>query len=85
MDGLRRVFRYHRGKSGVKGHDQVVNRVTDQSSWSSELRIDERKQLLLQSRGGTTDETCIWSGCGGKRVKGVAYCLEHLWNTGARR
>jgi len=64
---------------------QIASRVKDRSTWSSDQRIEERKQLLLRSRGGTTDETCIWSGCVQKRVKGVVYCLEHLWNTGARR
>lgn len=64
---------------------QVVSRVKDRSTWSSDQRIEEGKQLLLVSRGGTSDEMCIWSGCTEKRVKGVVYCLDHLWNTGAKR
>lgn len=68
-----------------KYQDQVVTRVKDGSNWATDQSTMARKQLLLQSRGDTTDETCIWSGCSGKRVKGVVYCLEHLWNTGARR
>lgn len=68
-----------------KYQDQIVSRVKDRSTWADEQGTEARKQLLLRSRGGTTDETCIWSGCSGKRVKGVVYCLEHLWNTGARR
>jgi hypothetical protein len=68
-----------------KGQERVVIRVKERTAWTSEQRTDERKRLLLQSRGGTTNDTCVWSGCNGKRVKGVAYCLDHLWNTGARR
>lgn len=43
-----------------------------------------RKQYLVQSRGGVTDEPCIWSGCSGRRVRGVVYCADHLYQTGAR-
>lgn len=64
---------------------QVVSRVSDQTNWADSERVNERKELLLKERGGTTDDECQWAGCEGKRVKGVAYCLEHLWNTGATR
>lgn len=68
-----------------KYQDQVVARVKDRANWATDQAIAARKRLLLESRGGTTDETCMWAGCHGKKVKGVAYCLEHLWDTGARR
>jgi hypothetical protein len=68
-----------------KYYDPVVNRVKNHDGWASDQKIDERKNLLLRSRGGTTDKICIWSGCKGKRVKGVVYCIDHLWETGARR
>jgi hypothetical protein len=51
----------------------VVSRVKDRSEGSSDQRIEERKQLLLRSRGKTTDEMCIWSGCPEKRVKGLGH------------
>jgi hypothetical protein len=67
--------------------DEVVIRVKsdDRSTWSGNENIEGRKHLLLKSRGGTTEEKCAWAGCQGKCVKGVAFCLEHLWETGARR
>src|SRR5215204_6582002 len=37
-----------------------------------------RRQYLVQSRGGLTDEKCIWQGCEHRRVRGVAYCADHL-------
>ena len=64
---------------------QVVSRVSDRNAWNDSKRIEERKALLLRERGGTTDDECMWADCHEKQVKGVAYCLEHLWNTGARR
>lgn len=43
-----------------------------------------RMEFLIRSRGGLTDEPCIWAGCQGQRVRGVVYCEEHLYQTGAR-
>jgi hypothetical protein len=42
-------------------------------------------QLLIESRGGLSGEPCIWAGCAKAAVKGVVYCAEHLYETGARR
>lgn len=64
---------------------QVVSRVKERAKWAEEERIEEKKQLLLHSRGGETEDECMWMGCKGKAVKGVAYCIDHLWNTGARK
>lgn len=68
-----------------KGHHQVVFRVADQIQWKKEDTTLLRKQLLLKSRGGLNDEECRWAGCHQKQVKGVYYCLDHLWDTGARK
>lgn len=64
---------------------QVVSRVINKGSWADQDTIQQRKQLLLKSRGGLTDAECIWVGCHEKQVKGVVYCLDHLWETGARK
>jgi len=53
--------------------------------WVSVEFVDVEKELLLQCRGGVTEEKCAWIGCGKKKVKGVAYCIDHLYATGARR
>ncbi len=65
---------------------QVAIRVTERGRWLEEGEcVDTRKQLLLQSRGGTQVEPCAWLACSDEPVVGVAYCLNHLWQTGARR
>ena len=64
---------------------QVVFKISDREKWESEITVDKRKQLLLNSRGGLTDEICIYANCNKKRVRGVVYCLDHLYNTGARK
>ena len=68
-----------------KYQPQVANRVTSREGWDGLDNIEMRKQLLLKSRGGFTDKKCVWAGCHDKAVKGVMYCLDHLWKTGARR
>lgn len=51
--------------------------------WSDIEFIDEEKRLLAQCRGGITDEKCIRANCGKPRIKGVAYCIDHLYEMGA--
>ena len=67
-----------------KYHDQVASRVRDVSHWDEDSE-EERKKLLLKSRGGLSDEPCAWLGCEKRSVRGVAYCLNHLYATGARK
>ena len=63
---------------------QVINRVSDIENWDVASE-EERKKLLLDSRGGLTHKDCIWAECGKKRVKGLAYCIDHLYATGTRK
>jgi hypothetical protein len=63
---------------------QFVVRVPEGSDWERFDSSSLQKQFLVQSRGGLTQEPCIWQGCQGQRVKGVVYCVEHLYQTGAR-
>lgn len=67
-----------------KYQHQVVTRVSDPSKWDEDSE-EGRKGLLLRSRGGTSDEKCVWSDCEKKRVRGVALCIDHLYATGARK
>lgn len=63
---------------------QVALAVSSANGWSSADTTGARKSLLLMHRGGTSSESCQWAGCGDNQVKGVVYCLEHLWNCGVR-
>ena len=64
---------------------QVAFRIQVREAWASADREPQRKHLLLRSRGGITAEPCIWAGCQGRRVSGVAYCIDHLYAAGARK
>ncbi len=67
-----------------KYQEQVITRVFEPSRWDEDSE-EERKSLLLRSRGGTSAEKCVWSGCEKKRVRGVVMCIDHLYATGARK
>jgi hypothetical protein len=69
-----------------KYQEQVVVRITNPKCWEQEAdSVALRKTLLLRNRGGTEERLCIWAGCEKRRVQGMAYCLDHLWETGVRR
>jgi len=42
------------------------------------------KERILKSKGGLTDKECAWAGCKKKRVRGVALCIDHLYESYAR-
>jgi hypothetical protein len=64
---------------------QVASRIESRDGWPTPIPDEKRKQLLLTSRGGTTDQKCMWKDCDKNQVKGVAYCIDHLYETGARK
>lgn len=68
-----------------KYQHQVAFRVERREDWASSDLEQQRKDLLLKSRGGTTAETCMWAGCPNPRVVGVVYCIDHLYAVGARK
>jgi hypothetical protein len=67
-----------------KYQNQVAVRVKDRENWKGASE-SQRKELLLLARGGIGDAKCMWANCGQPQVKNVAYCIDHLWATGARK
>jgi hypothetical protein len=63
---------------------QFVVRIPPGVEWETFDSSPLQKQFLVRSRGGLTHTECAWSGCHGKAVQGVAYCAEHLYQTGVR-
>lgn len=62
---------------------QIATRITDPAHWQPATPA-QRKHLLAHTRGGTTDTPCIWAGCGAPTVHQTIYCIDHLYETGAR-
>jgi len=63
---------------------QFAIKIPRREDWREFDTMPMRLEFLVRSRGGLTDEHCIWSGCSERRVRGVVYCAEHLFKTGAR-
>ena len=42
------------------------------------------KARMIENRGGLADEKCMWAKCNNPQVKKSAYCVDHLYATGAR-
>jgi hypothetical protein len=57
--------------------------ITNRSTWQ-EANIEAEKEYLIKSRGGLTSKKCSHSSCIKPCVAGVAYCVDHLYETGAR-
>lgn len=68
-----------------KYQERTILKVSEVANWQEIDSTPLRKSLLLEYRGGTIDENCIWAGCNGKQVKGVVLCINHLYATGARK
>jgi hypothetical protein len=63
---------------------QFAVKIADVTRWKEFDSTSLQKQYLLETHGGLTEEVCIWAGCGQNRLKGVVYCVDHLYATGAR-
>ncbi|MGF6569119.1 hypothetical protein ABH945_001195 [Paraburkholderia sp. GAS333] len=62
---------------------QFAVKVEDAKGWNAS---DEalRKEYLVQSRGENATAKCMWNGCEKNQLNGSAYCVDHLYATGAR-
>lgn len=76
---------YWRVDNWDKYQTQFAIKLAGPDGWKEFDSVPLQKQFLTRSRGGVTDEGCMWVSCNGKRVIGVAYCVDHLYATGARK
>ncbi len=67
-----------------KYQPQLALRIPSAIDWEGFDLTSARKDFLLRSRGGVAGGSCLWHGCSAPQVRGVVYCLEHLYATGAR-
>jgi hypothetical protein len=67
-----------------KYQTQFAAKVPNVEGWGTYDTIPLQKQLLLQSRGGLSNSICNWARCGKHAVKGVMFCIDHLFETGTR-
>ena len=67
-----------------KYQERVASKVDQKTNWHK-ATDDQRKTLLLNARGGITKNECMMAGCNGYAVTGVVFCIDHLYETGARK
>ena len=68
-----------------KYQDRFLVRVHDLEHWDTEDHTALEKAVLLAHRGGEGADPCLWSGCTRQTVRGVAYCIDHLYAQGVRK
>ncbi|AOS97372.1 hypothetical protein AUP74_03049 [Microbulbifer aggregans] len=59
-------------------------KISAKESWEEFDSTALIKAKIIENHDGLTSAECLWSGCTVKQVKGSAYCVNHLWSTGAR-
>jgi hypothetical protein len=64
-------------------HLQLVVKIADAAHWQASDEA-QRKAHLAESRGGTGEMNCMWNDCERRQLKGSAFCVDHLFATGAR-
>lgn len=72
-------------KEWDKYQTQLATKISEskRASWQ-EHNVEAEKKFLVKRRGGLTNEPCIWARCEKPQVLGVVYCVDHLYETGAR-
>ena len=60
-------------------------KLKSQENWESYNSDSLIKKHMIKNRGGLIDTICIYGGCKMQCVNGVVFCIEHLWDTGARK
>jgi hypothetical protein len=68
-----------------KYQNQIAIKIPTTREWELFDSSAHVKQLILQSRGGETNEICRMARCNRAAVMGVAFCIDHLYDTGARK
>ena len=68
-----------------KGQERFVVKIENIKVWEIYDASSLIKDLIIKNRGGLTNQKCIWANCENRKVKGVAYCIDHLYESGARR
>lgn len=58
-------------------------KISSQADWREVDLTRQVKELMVQNRGGLESFKCI-KNCEKSAVKGSVYCVDHLYETGAR-
>ena len=59
-------------------------KISEKENWERFDSIPLIKEKMVLNRGGLIETECMWAGCNNMQIKGSAYCVNHLYETGAR-
>lgn len=68
-----------------KYQTRYVVRIENPTLWEQFDSQSLEKELLVNHRGGYLESNCSMKGCPHKKVKGSAYCVNHLFEYGVRK
>jgi len=68
-----------------KYQQRFLVQIDDLANWSAFDSGPLEKSLLLERRGGLSEEACLQLGCGERSLKGSAFCLNHTFERGVRK
>ncbi len=59
-------------------------KIEEERGWAQLDISNQVKELLLESRGGNTNVSCLQSNCKNFALKGFSFCVEHVYDRGIR-
>ncbi|MBG21926.1 MAG: metal-binding protein [Idiomarinaceae bacterium] len=67
-----------------KYQPQYAVKLPTSENWQAFEAIPLIKKKMVENRGGISEQLCMWRNCNEKQVNGSAFCVDHLYETGAR-
>ena len=61
-----------------------AQKISELETWKAVDSATLVKERMIKNRGGLDANRCLWKECSLKAVKGNAYCVNHLYETGTR-
>jgi len=63
---------------------QHARKIFSEENWKTLDSEHLIKELMIKSREGLTQNKCMWANCSKKQVKSSAFCIDHIYSSGAR-
>jgi hypothetical protein len=76
---------YWRLDADDKYQQRFMVRIDELDSWDTFDSRPLEKALLLEHRGGISDEVCLQQGCSLNTIGKSAFCLDHTYERGVRK
>ncbi|MFZ4620473.1 MAG: hypothetical protein ACOYNS_07935 [Bacteroidota bacterium] len=58
---------------------RLMMKLECEEDWKTHLMTSGARTRLLENMGGVSANFCLWGNCSNYRVKGLEYCIDHLY------